>query len=318
MSVRLLAVVVGVISGLAATAGPAGSGPAHRGWRVLAADRGRVAILDAQGRVEWEVANPYVCHDIQVLPNGNILFPTSDTRIVEMTRDKRVVWEHVSRPKPPYTGRVEIHAFQRLADGNTMVSESGNRRIIEVDGAGRVVHEVPLIVDLPDAHRDTRRARKLENGNYLVCHELDGVVREYDPRGRVVWAYRLDLGGRPRTPTHAGHGTEVFNALRLKNGNTLIAGGNNNRVLEVDRAGTIVWSIEHDELPGIRLFWVTSLQVLPNGNVVFGNTHAGPDNPQLVEVTRDKRVVWTLKNWTVFGNDLCASWLLDAPQPVLR
>jgi hypothetical protein len=302
---------------LLATTGWAGA-PSIRGYRVLAADKGRVAILNARGQVEWEVPNPYVCHDIQALPGGNVLFPTSDTRIVEMTPDKRVVWEHNSRPKPPYTGRVEIHAFQRLPDGNTMISESGNRRLIEVNRAGAIVREIPLVVELKDSHRDTRRARKLDNGNYLVCHELDGVVREYDPLGRVVWAYQLDLNGQPRTPTHQGHGTEVFNALRLKNGNTLIAGGNNNRVFEVNPQGAVVWSIEREELPGIKLFWVTSLQVLPNGNVVFGNTHAGPENPQLIEVTRDKKVVWTFNNWTVFGNDLCASWLLDAPGPVLR
>ena len=35
-----------------------------------------------------------------------------------------------------------------------------------------------------------------------------------------------------------------------------------------------------------------SLQVLPNGHILFGNTHAGPNQPQLIEVTRDKKVVW--------------------------
>jgi hypothetical protein len=41
--------------------------------------------------------------------------------------------------------------------------------------------------------------------------------------------------------------------------------------------------------------------------VIFGNSHAGPDNPQLIEVTRDKKVVWTFKNFEVFGNDLVAA-----------
>ena len=47
------------------------------------------------------------------------------------------------------------------------------------------------------------------------------------------------------------------------------------------------------ELPGIRLAWVTTLHQLPNGNRIVGNCHAGPENPQLIEVTRDKKVVWT-------------------------
>src|SRR5258708_38900836 len=116
-----------------------------------------------------------------------------------------------------------------------MVAESGNRRIVEIDKEGKILVEVPLTVENPNSHRDTRMARKLDNGNYLVCHESDGKVREYDSKGKVVWTYTLDLAGRPRAPGHGpeGHGTEVFGAIRLANGNTMIAGGNNNRVLEV-------------------------------------------------------------------------------------
>ena len=52
---------------------------------------------------------------------------------------------------------------------------------------------------------------------------------------------------------------------------------------------------------------MTTVDPLPNGNVIFGNSHAGPDHPQLIEVTRDKKVVWTFKNFEVFGNDLVAA-----------
>lgn len=288
--------------------------------RVLAADRGRVAILNERGEVEWEVPNRFVCHDISRLPNGNILFPTSNTTIVEMTPDKQIVWRHESKPKEGYTGKVEIHGFQRLDNGLTLVAETGNLRLIEVDNEDRIVKEIPLKVDRPNSHRDTRLVRKLDNGNYLVCHEGDGTIREYDPEGKVVWSYALDLNGRPRSPGHGpeGHGTEVFGAIRLPNGNTMIAGGNNNRVFEVSREGKVVWSIDQKELPGITLAWITSLQYLPNGNLIFGNTHAGSENPQLIEVTRDKKVVWTFKNFTTFGNDLCAAQVLDVKGRVIR
>lgn len=98
----------------------------------------------------------------------------------------------------------------------------------------------------------------------------------------------------------------------------MIGGGNNNRVLEVDAAGDIVWSIERGELPGIELFWVTQLQILPNGNVVIANTHAGGEYPQLVEVNRKKEVVWSFLDWETFGNDLCAHVLLDVEGSVIR
>lgn len=282
-------------------------------YRVLAQDKGHVAIVRPDGSVEWEVECKYNSHDIHLLPNGNLLLHTGPATVTEMTPKKEVVWTYEAKPKAGYTGRVEVHAFQRLADGSTMVAESGNRRIVEVGKDGKIVKEVPLTVKKPDPHRDTRLARKLPTGNYLVCHEGDGCVREYDPAGKVVWEYALDLAGRPRSPGHGpeGHGTEVFGALRRENGNTVIAGGNNNRVVEVDKDGKVVWSIDQKELPGITLAWVTTLHALPNGNLIVGNCHAGPDNPQLFEVTRDKKVVWTFKDFKAFGNSLAAAQVLD-------
>jgi outer membrane protein assembly factor BamB len=286
--------------------------------KVLLQAKGRVALVNEKGEVEWEAPCSGVAHDIQLLPNGNILTQTRANNVVEFSRDKQIVWKYEAKPKDGVTGRVEIHGFQRLQGDRTMIAETNNKRIVEVDKDGKVLKEVPLTVDKPDPHRDTRLARKLENGHYLVCHEGDGIVREYDDTGKVVWSYALDLNNRPRTPNHDGHGTEVFGAMRLPNGNTMIAGGNSNRVFEVTPEGKVVWSVEHDELPGIRLFWVTTLDLLPNGNLVVGNTHAGPDNPQLFEVTRDKKVVWTFKQFDTFGNDVAAGRVADKPAKLIR
>ena len=194
--------------------------------------------------------------------------------------------------------------------GLTLIAESGNTRLIEVDKDDKIVKEITLTVEKPSSHRDTRMVRKLDNGHYLACHEGDGKVREYDANGKVVWTYVMDVGGGPVTAGHEGHGVNVFGAIRLANGNTMIAGGNNNRVFEVNPEGKVVWSIEQNELPGITLTWTTTLHQLPNGNLIFGNAHAGPENPQLVEVTRDKKVVWTFKDMTNFGNNLVAAHVL--------
>ena len=282
-------------------------------YRVLAQDNGHVAIVGKDGKVEWEVECKHNSHDIHLLPNGNLLLNTGPATVTEMTPKKEIVWKYEAKPKDGYKGRVEVHSFQRLEGGNTMVAESGNRRIVEVNADGKIVKELALTVKNPDPHRDTRLVRKLASGNYLVCHEGDGCVREYDPAGKVVWEYQLDLAGRPRSGGHGpeGHGIEVFGAVRLANGNTVIAGGNNNRVIEVDAKGKVLWSLEQKELPGITLAWVTTLHALPNGNLIVGNCHAGPDNPQLFEVTREKKVVWTFKNFKVFGNSTAAAQVLD-------
>jgi outer membrane protein assembly factor BamB len=290
--------------------------------RVLAADRGtgKMIIVGADGKTEWEYPNKHDVHDLHMLPNGNILTHTSHTRIVEINPQKEIVWSYESKPKDGNKGKVEVHAFQRLNNGDTMIAESGNSRIIEVNKAREIVKTIPLQVTKPDAHRDTRMVRKLENEHYLVCHEGEGAVKEYDETGKVIWQYNLDLNGRPRSNGHGpeGHGVEVYGAVRLPNGNTLIAGGNNNRVIEVSPDKKIVWQVDQKELPGITLAWVTTLQVLPNGNVIIGNCHAGPENPQLVEVTRDKKVVWTFKDFKRFGNNLASAQVLGIEGTVIR
>jgi hypothetical protein len=57
-------------------------------------------------------------------------------------------------------------------------------------------------------------------------------------------------------------------------------------------------------LPGITLAWVTQVKRLPNGNTLLVNCHAGPDNPQIIEVNANKQVVWTFRNFREFGNSL--------------
>ena len=316
---RVFGIAVGfIVLVFTTTARAEEGGPS--GYRVLGQDKGHVAIVGPGGKVEWEAPCGGTAHDITLLPNGNILVDTGSTAVIEITPEKKVVWKHEAKPRAGYTGKVEIHAFQRLENGLTMIAESGNLRIIEVDRDDKIVHEIPLTVNAPNTHSDTRLVRKLDNGHYLVCHEADGVVREYDDAGKVVWSYALDLGGRPRAPGHGpeGHGNQVFGALRMPGGNTLIAAGNGNRVIEVTPEGKIVWSLGHDELPGIRLAWVTSLEVLPNGNIIVGNCHAGPENPQLFEVTRDKKVVWTFKDFKTFGNNLAAAQVLGIAGKVSR
>lgn len=286
--------------------------------RVLGADKGHVAIVEPDGKVSWEYPCKGTPHDLTLLANGNVLFINADSEVVEVSPAKQVVWSYKPQPARDDVKKIEVHAAQRLSDGNTLVAETGNRRLVEVDQKGQIVRTIPLTIENPHPHRDTRLARKLVSGNYLVCHEGDGKVREYDPSGKVVWTYALDLAGRPRAPGHGveGHGTECYGAVRLANGNTLIACGNGNRVIEVNPAGKTVWSVDQNELPGIQLAWVTTLHALPNGNVIFGNCHAGEANPQVVEVSRDKKVVWTFKNFETFGNSLAAVHVVDAKDAI--
>src|SRR3954471_20965111 len=79
-------------------------------YRVLAQDKGHVAIVGADGKVEWEVECKYNSHDIHLLPNGNLLLHTAAATVSELTSKKEVVWKYTAMPKEGYRGAVEIHA----------------------------------------------------------------------------------------------------------------------------------------------------------------------------------------------------------------
>jgi hypothetical protein len=76
--------------------------------------------------------------------------------------------------------------------------------------------------------------------------------------------------------------------------------------------------VDQKELPGVTLAWVTMLHPLPNGNLIIGNCHAGRQNPQLIEVTRDKQIVWTFKDFKTFGNGLAATRVLEEQRDVTQ
>ncbi len=290
--------------------------------RVVTQGNGKLVVLDRAGRVEWEMPWEGI-HDVHTLPNGHFLVQRGAASVVEIDPvTKDVVWEYDSATANGNAGKaVEVHAFQPLIDGRLMIAESGPARIIEIDRTGKITHEVALRVDHPDAHTDTRLVRKLNSGNYLVCHEGDGVVREYDTTGKVVWEYDVPLFDREPQPGHGpeSFGDKCFAAVRLASGNTLISTGNGHSVLEVTPTLEIVWSVTQNELPGITLAWVTTLEVLPNGHYLIGNCHAGPGQPLLIELEpREKKVAWTLDQYDLLGNSVSNSQAIDLPQPSLR
>jgi len=270
--------------------------------------KNRLAITDASGKVLWEhkTAGPQRGHtghhDVHLLPNGNILYHDTWTKTQEITLGKEVVWSYESAKMNGNAGkRVDVHAFARLKNGNTMIVESGVGRVIEVDATGKLQNQFAL---KPGGTQSTRWARRTHSGTLLVCSEHPGVVTEYDRTGKVVWDYLIK--------------TRVYGAIRLKNGNTLIASGSGKSIVEVTPEKKVVWEI-NGQVPGtdIGLGWMTCLQELPNGNRIIGNCHAGDKNPQIFEITKDKKVVWQWDQWDLVGNGLACWQVLNDEQSAL-
>jgi len=269
-----------------------------------------LAITEANGDVIWSYKTAGKekghagHHDVHMLSNGNILFHETWQDVKEITLGKKIVWVYdCSNSNGNQGKRVHVHAFSRLANGNTQIVESGIGRVIDVDRSGEVKNFFKL---KPGGTMNTRWARVTPQGTLLVCSEQPGVVTEYDKKGKIIWDYLIK--------------TRVYGAIRLKNGNTLIASGSGNSVVEVTPEKKVVWEIK-GKVPGtnIDLKWMTCLQEMDNGNFIVGNCHAGPNNPQIFEINRDKKVVWEFNEFELVGNGLACWQVLDGKKAkVLR
>lgn len=238
-------------------------------------------IVDEDGLAQWESQGG--SRDGFVLPGGNVLF-SQGNRAREVTREGKEIWSYALSE-----GNKELGTVARLESGNTLVVERGVRpQLLEIAPDGTVAVTVPLQPESDNAHMQTRQARKLANGNYLVPHLLAFAVKEYAPDGTIVKTFRTDLeelGGRK---------AEVwpFTAIRLENGNTLVTLTHGNRVVEFDAEGKVVWLIDNAKVGG-RLADPCGAQRLANGNtVICSYGQRDPMKPKLFEVTREGEVVW--------------------------
>jgi len=249
-------------------------------------------IIDEEGEVVFDTKRPHA-RDGYVLPNGNILVCWT-TVVLEYDKDtKEVVFEFKRRaPKFPKE-KIELSALQRLDNGNTLIVESSSTpKIMEVDPKGKILSETPLQPETENVHMQTRMARKLPNGNYLVPHLLAFAVKEYTPEGKVVNTIKTDLEELGGSKVH----NWPFTAIRLKNGNTVANLTNGNKTAVFDKDGKVVWSMSNDDVEGTPFRDPCGGQVLKNGNIVICS-YGAKDGIKIFEVNKDKEIVWKYEGY---------------------
>ncbi len=240
------------------------------------------AIFNEESEVVW--LGPSGSRDGMVLENGNVLLSVKNEAIEFEKGGHNVVWSYKlnSRNK-------ELGTVNRLPSGNTLIVERGELpRLLEVDPQGKIVVEVPLQPETDRIHMQTRMARKLSNGNYIVPHLLAFKVKEYTPSGEIVNTIKTDL------PELGGREAEnwPFTAIRLPNGNTLVNLTHGNKSVEFAPNGSVAWVCNNDDADG-RFADPCGGQRLPNGYTVIGSYgQKDPEKVKIFEVNEKKEVVW--------------------------
>ena len=239
-------------------------------------------ILDEDGKIAWDSGRKGA-RDGYVLPGGNMLIAWTN-EVLEYRRDKSIAFRYVLSKE-----NKEIGTVQRLENGDTLITELGPRpRLLEVSPTGEIKVDCPLKPETDNAHMQTRMARKLPSGNYLVPHLLAFKVKEYRPDGTVVKEFPTDL------PEVGGRKEEnwPFTAIRLANGHTLVNLTHGNKTVELDKEGKIVWKVTNDDFANKPFSDPCGAQRLPNGNTVIAS-YAAQKGIKVFELTPDKKIVWT-------------------------
>jgi hypothetical protein len=238
-------------------------------------ENGRLIKIKEDGTLLWDCPNRNG-HDVQLLPNGNVLIVTGEVQ--EVRPDKSIAW----RLGKPTIKSAE--SAQRLPNGHTVVADNGQKAVIEVDEAGKEVWRF----DVPNTNKRPnpmmRQMRRLPNGNTLICASTEDEVIEVAPDKSIVWRYKLPF---------------PYLATRFENGNTLISSGSGYGspvgyfLVEVDPKGNVVWKYGGEDGPkDQRLKWPSGFVRRENGLTYISEAQGAA----IRVVDMDKKTVRVIKS----------------------
>jgi HEAT repeat protein len=206
----------------------------------------------SDGKERWRLTDLRTPIDAHALPTGRVLVAEMDgDRVTERDRKGKIHWQFaIKRPV----------ACQRLPNGNTYIGT--NHKVMVVTPGGKEVFAYS-----PEADFYIHSSHRMPNG-HVVLLSMTGLVREVNAAGKVVRSFQMDraggrnwsglvgLPGNRYLVTDCSKG-EVFEvdtagktrwqfqmgaanyAIRLPNGNTLVASGKG--AFEINRDGKTVW-----------------------------------------------------------------------------
>jgi hypothetical protein len=197
----------------------------------------QVMELDRAGAVRWRIPHLASPRDARVLPGHRVLIAEeSGNRVTERNFEGRVLWQKaVASPI----------CCQRLPNGNTFI---GTRtELLIVDRAGKEVSR----------HTHTKNgqnyasALRFPNGQYGV------IMSDY------ITFFRLDATGKELGRFKLDFFSTVANLEALPNDRLLVPEYKNNRVVEYDLDGKVLWQLPIQQ--------PTSVVRLPNGNLLVSS-----------------------------------------------
>jgi hypothetical protein len=217
---------------------------------------GRIVALGADGKEVWALQGLDGPADIQFLPSGRLLIAENyGSKVTERDRRGRVVWQLKTAGYPVSCWRLDtgntvvatnrgllevtpegktvwskqmkgVYCARRLRGGSVAVLCGPEEPLVILSSTGRVLRRIELEGFLEGIERLWPSLTILANGNFLIAGWAKATeVVEVTPQGREVWSCSR---------------FKVRGAVRLPNGNTLLADRNEKALVEINKAGMVV------------------------------------------------------------------------------
>jgi len=313
--------------GLSATASAATWTESHITGLSGSLRKGEGVWLELPWTILWELGPivpgaPLDPRAVERLANGNTLVTSRDSRgVYEVTPQKTITWSYTTADDPLL---VPFHAT-RLPSGNTLIVDRWQETVIEVDPSGNVVWRYGVPDDpntqweddteLPDPGEliDPFHVVRLPNGNTLIAENqactvievrssdyVAGLPNDGYTADSIVWQY----GVTHELAKDHGYAVPYLDwpkyAVRLANGNTLIADEAASAVLEVTPAGAIAWSYGQRGVAGSgpgQLNEPASAERLADGTTLISD---GKNN-RSIRVNAAGEIVWEFSATSPLG-----------------
>jgi len=240
----------------------------------------QIAIIDkSSGRIEWkhDLGPEEECNKVEITPQGHVLYAYKQgAKLID--RKHNIIWDYKANQDE------ELH-YASYVDGKYVLAICGlPARIVELDKNGIPVKEITFQTGIPEIHNQFRQILKTPQNTYLIPFMGRYKISEMTEDGRIIKS--VLTGGTPFSvklidegnwlvscgdgralmeidaetkekisiiqTTNLNWGSLLFvaEAIRYKNGNTLIANWNGNSsdktqplLLEINPSNQIVWRL---------------------------------------------------------------------------
>ena len=201
-------------------------------------------------------------HDVEPLPQGGFLLTDMEHERILIVKHGKITWEwnastvYTNGPKDPTKHDwLHINDVDRISKGKYLVSVRNRNQLLVIkrqQHGGKVVQVINkantsngIGMGDPNLFKGQHNPQWLDPGALMVADSENNRVVEIHKnnttdRWHVAWSINSANGVHFRWPRDAD---------RLPNGNTLITDSLNQRIVEVNPAGKVVWSYKTKNVP---------------------------------------------------------------------